>query len=922
MTEYIVSSFKTLTGSKSKDVIIYQIFDAIKKCVLEKQITAIRGACDKKVIENLKKNLPCITTSGTFKNSHKASDIIAHSGLIQIDIDKIPDRINELLQRFIKDPYTFACFISPRGNGIKLVVKIKPDPDTHLLSFLDLKNYYDIVYNVDIDNSCKDICRVMFLSADKDIFVNKDSKIFITTSVPVKTKVKPVVPQSALKNDFELLLEQIISNRINLTDNPKTRYQTWLHIGFALADEYKEAGRQYYHSISNINPIYDYDKTNKQYDECLKGRNSGITIKTLFGIAKDYGIIVSPSKKSLDVNFGDIHNYKSLPAKQKVVIPEPKKQPINEDVLTSPVNIELFIEENFHKNDFFISQNVYYTKYYNKNGKQIKDRLSNFLMDIIFHFNDGSNNTKRLLKLQHHSGAINLIEVQSSEASPERFETILKSHKCSFFGSGTLLKKIFAALMDHEIEALYLNQLGYNPLLNLFVFADSIIFEDNTVSKVNKHGILLRNDNYYYLPAFSYNNLNNAEYSDMRNFVFKPGNLFFKDYVSLMKKAFGLKAIIGISYLISSLFRDIIIKETGFFPFLFLFGPAGTGKSSFIEILTRLFGEHDAGCPIKGSTPKYIGRKSSQKKNSLLYLKEYNNNIDNEMINFFKNAYDGVAYGIANKSTDNKTTTFIVENGIIIDGNQLPTAEHAMFDRNIIIDFFLTEYTPDEVLAYQKLIDESSIGLGNVLLDILKHRDYFREQYRTSFRESLLSVKKDIIEIKEKTVKERILKHIAFLYTPIKILADKLEWGFTDSELDILIDKIYTDAIEKMGILHEISSVNIFWTAINFERNKDRTSISNNVHYKKDESEFILYLKIKEVYPFYMQYCKNNNIIPDDKSTLKKNLTNEPYFIPGEIKERGPAYTKFGFGSCYKFRYTKSENDHSIIIINNNELNL
>jgi len=612
-----------------------------------------------------------------------------------------------------------------------------------------------------------------------------------------------------------------------------------------------------------------------------------------------------------------------LPDPEPDPVPEPA--PVTEDVLTAPVDQEPYSDEKFETNDFFINNNVYFSKTFNSKGDEYINRESNFIMEILFHFNDGTNNTKRLIKLQHHTGTINLIEILSSEMGSEKFETILKSHKCSFFGNGKLLNKIFAALMDRETEAIYLADLGYNPHLNIYVFSNAIVFPDSSVVYANSHGIVLHEKTCYYLPAFSANNINNLSFADMRRFVFRPGNIYFKDFVSLMVQTFGLKAVIGISFLISCIFRDIIIKETKFFPYLFLFGQAGTGKSTFIGNLTGLLGEHDPGCPMANSTPKYLGRQMSQRKNAMVYLKEWENNIvfkNPEIGLLLKNTYDGASYGIADSSSSKKTISFLVESGVIIDGNELPTNNQAVFDRNIILDFFQNRFNETEIAGHQKLIDENNKGLGYVFLDIYKQRDHFLYMYKDTYREVLAKIKADLsIILSDNNILERIAKHTAFLYAPIKILNSLLEWNLIPEELDTLVNKLYDDAIDKLNILNEISPVNIFWAAVGLDRSREFPEILPEKHYIRDDNDNILYLKLKEVMHVYIKYCTQNKII-GNSSTMKKLLLNEQYFIKGDNKDRGVSYTKKNFGSCYKFSYVVSEQDPTKIIIGNNELNL
>ena len=99
-------------------------------------------------------------------------------------------------------------------------------------------------------------------------------------------------------SDIEQITQRIESSQTDLTTN----YSDWRDIGFALADELAESGRDYFHRISRFNSDYDSTECNKQFDNCLKAKGHGITIKTLFHLAKESGINISfPQKRSEDV---------------------------------------------------------------------------------------------------------------------------------------------------------------------------------------------------------------------------------------------------------------------------------------------------------------------------------------------------------------------------------------------------------------------------------------------------------------------------------------------------------------------------------------------------------------------------------------------------------------------------------------------
>ena len=139
-------------------------------------IKQIRKEQDKTQRNELKKGLPAICFSGTF--SKRADDAIQeHSGLICLDFDGYKKKKDMLAakQEMTKDPYVMAVFISPSGNGLKVIVKIPQDADNHKRYFGGLQDHFDSEY---FDVTSKNISRVCYESADKDIYINYDSQVW------------------------------------------------------------------------------------------------------------------------------------------------------------------------------------------------------------------------------------------------------------------------------------------------------------------------------------------------------------------------------------------------------------------------------------------------------------------------------------------------------------------------------------------------------------------------------------------------------------------------------------------------------------------------------------------------------------------------------------------------------------------------
>ena len=112
---------------------------------------------------------------------------------------------------------------------------------------------------------------------------------------PVEKAPVARVVNNAPYDDIEVVTRRIEDAGVDIT----VGYAAWRDVGFALSDALGEAGRQYYHRVSCLNPDYNQQECDKQYDKCLKAHGTGVTVKTFFQLAKDAGVSVSiPSKTS------------------------------------------------------------------------------------------------------------------------------------------------------------------------------------------------------------------------------------------------------------------------------------------------------------------------------------------------------------------------------------------------------------------------------------------------------------------------------------------------------------------------------------------------------------------------------------------------------------------------------------------------
>lgn len=99
-----------------------------------------------------------------------------HSGLCVIDLDKLgsDDDVQRWKEHFKTDKHVYSVFISPSGDGLKVLYRIEPDIKMH-------RNFYRAIIRdlrslgLDVDTTSINESRVCYISYDPEIYVNEDA---------------------------------------------------------------------------------------------------------------------------------------------------------------------------------------------------------------------------------------------------------------------------------------------------------------------------------------------------------------------------------------------------------------------------------------------------------------------------------------------------------------------------------------------------------------------------------------------------------------------------------------------------------------------------------------------------------------------------------------------------------------------------
>ena len=154
------------------------ILKRIKEGKSKNLIKEIRKEKDKTARNELKKNLPAICFSGQFNKRSDAS-LLEHSGIMCFDFDGYKKQKDMLQDKeiFINNKFVLSVFVSPSGNGLKVLIKIPADADNHIKYFTSLKTEFDSTY---FDTTSKNLSRVCYESYDPLLYYNPNSLIWDT----------------------------------------------------------------------------------------------------------------------------------------------------------------------------------------------------------------------------------------------------------------------------------------------------------------------------------------------------------------------------------------------------------------------------------------------------------------------------------------------------------------------------------------------------------------------------------------------------------------------------------------------------------------------------------------------------------------------------------------------------------------------
>jgi putative DNA primase/helicase len=224
MISVMISMVQNASDTVTRDVSVERVIRAIRNGgkTLRPKVETIRRTFSrvlsqtgdrkaaKRAIDSDKKKLPGVTCSGRFKERQNNA-LIEHSGLLGVDLDSLGDKLPEVRKKFETSPYVMAVFLSPSGDGLKVVFRVPPDASKHAGSFRAAEKHVRELTGIQIDQACKDMPRLCFMSYDPHLYVN-DNAVEITP-LPEPEKPKATPPNGAVNlSERQRIATELLGN--------------------------------------------------------------------------------------------------------------------------------------------------------------------------------------------------------------------------------------------------------------------------------------------------------------------------------------------------------------------------------------------------------------------------------------------------------------------------------------------------------------------------------------------------------------------------------------------------------------------------------------------------------------------------------------------------------------------------------------
>ena len=544
-------------------------------------------------------------------------------------------------------------------------------------------------------------------------------------------------------------------------------------------------------------------------------------------------------------------------------------------------------EELIRKYGFYTEDNRYY--FYSLKGDNFF-KGSNFVMEPLFHISS-TINAKRLYRLKNVFNNVQVLEFSQKDLiSIAAFKLRCESLGNFLFEGGEHgLNKVKAYLYDNTKSCKEVTQLGWQKP-GFFAWSNGITV-NGEFTPIGELGIVEHDRQYYYIPALSsFYKDEDTLFQFERKFIHKKdGSISLFDFTDKLMEVYGENSIAGIGFYFATLFRDIFVSSFGFFPILNVFGPKGTGKTEMAVTLLKLFGDLQKGVNMTNSTVPAMADHVAHTRNTLCHIDEYKNSLEFEKIEFLKGLWDGVGRSRMNMEKDKKKETTAVDAGIMLTGQEMATADNALFSRVIFLSVSKTEFTEEERLRFEELKMIENKGLTHITNSLLSKRRTFLDKHVAAYNEAIADVTP---HINKQQIEDRIFKNWCIVLAALKIVMAEETLPFTYEKAVRTFAKMITrqngdvvagnEVSDFWSVYQELFSSGFIEKDYDFQiKEVDELKTTTDTYGKSIK---VLFMNPNRIFGLYAQHKRSANEKRLPKDSLKYYLKNSSEYLGQQQK--------------------------------------
>ncbi|WP_289054993.1 DNA primase [Carboxylicivirga marina] len=546
---------------------------------------------------------------------------------------------------------------------------------------------------------------------------------------------------------------------------------------------------------------------------------------------------------------------------------------------------------NFDRWGFYVENNCYVFR--NKKGDDFVTH-SNFVMSPLFHIVSAVN-AKRLYEIKNRHNLTKIVELpQRDMVSITNFKLQIESlGNFLWTGGESELNKLKAWLYEKTKSCKEITQLGWQRE-GFFCWGNGIFNGDEFI-KADRYGIVKHTELYYYIPACS------EIYSDddtlfefERHFIHNEGNITLYEYAQKYTAVFGDNGIVTLAFYFACLFMDVVAKRFDKFPILNMYGQKGSGKNTCAESILYMFGKKGKVPNLHNSSKPSIADHVATSANAVCVLDEYRNDLEMEKRELLKGFWDKTGRTRMNMDKDKKKETSKVNQGIIVCGQQIATADIALFSRFVALGFSKTVFSQKEEQAFHELEKINKQGLTQITHQLLKHREAYSKHYNLTVNE----VSEKFRELLGDTsIETRIFNNWLTIASAYATVAKIVELPFDYDEIIRLFVEMMTTQNKETARNDDLG---VFWKTVQYLISSNmlyaggdykviymdrinRTFKQKGEWQKSEillsEPQDILLLSVSRVFSLYKSQALREGDKPLPEATVEYYLKNSPSFI-------------------------------------------